>query len=131
MHLVYDIDFKPRICGSKGGFLSELSYKINAVVACGIDFLRVKILAICVRYACGTSTANIAVLIVFATDSVSENPRNRGFSGAPRSAKKIGMTNSVRRHLVFKGGDNMLLSHDVGKRAGTIFSVKCSIHIII
>jgi hypothetical protein len=64
---------------------------------------------------------------MFTVDRLCKNLGNSSFSGSPRSAEQIGMTDALPGYLIFQGLYNVILSLNVRKSRRSPLAVQRSI----
>ena len=60
-------------------------------------------------------------------DCARENAGGRGFAGTARAGKQVRVYDLVALERAFDGGNDMILSDEVFKGFGSIFSIQCGV----
>ena len=123
MNLVYNIDFIPSADGRILHVFHYLAYLIYAVVGCGVQLDDIYVSAAGQSVAYRAAAARRAVAGLKTVYRAGEYARARRFACSAAAGKQISMRNAIRFYLIDKRAGNMLLSYDVRKNRGTVFSV--------
>ena len=123
MHLIDDIHLILSFRRRKRNLIHDLSDIIHAVVGRCIDLDHIHARAGCDRPAHPAGSAWITILRILAVYGFCKDFCNRCFTGTARSAKQIGMSDSVRFYLILQCCYNMLLPFDICKVVRTELSV--------
>ena len=123
MNLVDDIYPVSSLSGRILNLIPDISDIFHAVIGGSVDFHYIHRGPGKDRLAGWTFIAGTAVHRTLTVDSSRIYLGNTGFSGASCSAEQIGMTDTLRRYLIFKSLNNRLLSFYIFKGNRTPFAV--------
>ena len=129
-HMGFVDDIDPVAGNGRGEvcLLAQLTNTVYAVVACCVDFGDIQNRAVVDSAADIADTAGISVVLVRAVDRFGNNLGAGGLAGAAGAGEQIGMADVAAGNFLLEGGGDMLLTHDLVKVFGTIFSVQRLIH---
>ena len=121
MHLIDDIHALFHFDRHKRHFFAQIADIVHAVVGSGVHFDDV--IRAVERPARPAHATRVAVLRIFAIDSLRQNFGTGGFARAARAAEKIRVRNRAVHHFAAQNLGNMLLSDDIRKHVRPPFAV--------
>ena len=129
-HMGFVDDVNAVVCDSRGEvcLLAQLADVVHAVVAGSVNLGDVEDGAVVDAAADVTDPTGIAVLLMGTVDRLGDDFGAGGLAGAAGAGEEIGVTDASAGNLLLEHRSDVLLSYDLVKVFGTIFSVQCLIH---
>ena len=122
MHLINDVYFVFTLLRGEADLVGQFTDVVDGVIAGSIQFKYIERAIIAKTCAIATGAAGFHVCgWMLAIDGFGQDTGTSSFTHASRPAKEIGMSQMLVADRIFKGGGNMLLSHNGIKRCRAVF----------
>src|SRR5579863_5474751 len=128
MRFVDDKDFVAIARGPIADVFAQLSHLINTPVRRGVDFDDVRRRAERSFKTTGADAAGIGGGALNAVEAASHDARDGGFSGASLAGKDVAVGDTALGDSVFKGGFDVFLADQLGKRLRPVLASDDLVH---